>query len=96
MPEKNASNVDIFGLLSEDSPEQAKKKRRQELLEPTGVKELFKEGTISVNKYTCVGVQCKLCVKACPTNALVLENWRSRNHRGLMRLLRRLRVKLHG
>jgi ferredoxin len=70
MPEKNASAVDIFGLLSEDSPEQAKKKRRQELLEPTGVKELFKEGNISVNKYTCDGVQCKLCVKACPTNAL--------------------------
>ena len=70
MPEKNASAVDIFNLLSEDSPEQAKKKRRQELLEPTGVKELFKEGSISVNKYTCTGVECKLCVKACPTNAL--------------------------
>jgi ferredoxin len=70
MPEKNASAVDIFGLLLEDSPEQAKKKRRQELLEPTGVKELFKEGNISINKYTCEGVQCKLCVKACPTNAL--------------------------
>jgi len=70
MPEENASAVDIFNLLSEDSPEQAKKKRRKELLEPTGVKELFKEGNISINKYTCEGVQCKLCVKACPTNAL--------------------------
>jgi len=70
MPEKNASTIDIFGLLTEESPEQAKKKRRQELLEPTGVKELFKEGNISVNKFTCAGVQCKLCVKACPTNAL--------------------------
>jgi ferredoxin len=74
MPEKSASAIDIFGLLSEDSPEQAKKKRRQELLEPTGVKELFKEGNIGINKYTCVGVQCKLCVKACPTNALY---WKS-------------------
>jgi NAD-dependent dihydropyrimidine dehydrogenase PreA subunit len=70
MPEENASAVDIFNLLSEDSPEQAKKKRRKELLEPTGVKELFKEGNISINKYTCEGVQCKLCIKACPTNAL--------------------------
>ncbi len=70
MPAKSASSVDIFSLLSEDSSEEAKKKRRQELLEPTGVKELFREGSISVNKYTCVGVQCKLCVKACPTNAL--------------------------
>src|SRR5208283_1294530 len=70
MPEKNASAVDIFSLLSENSPEQAKKKRRQELLEPTGVKELFKEGNISINKFTCLGGQCKLCVKACPTDAL--------------------------
>jgi ferredoxin len=70
MPEKNASSVDIFGLLSEESPEEAKKKRRQELLEPTGVKEIFKEGKININKFTCVGGQCKLCIKACPTNAL--------------------------
>ena len=70
MPDKNASNVDIFSLLSEESPEQAKKKRRQELLEPTGVKELFKEGNLNINKYTCVGGQCKLCIKACPTSAL--------------------------
>ena len=71
MPEKTASSIDIFGLLSEDnSSEKAKKKRRQELLESTGVKELFKEGSININKYTCEGVQCKLCIKACPTNAL--------------------------
>ena len=70
MPEKNASAIDIFGMLSEESPEKARKKRRQELLEPTGVKELFKDGKISINKFTCVGGQCKLCIKACPTNAL--------------------------
>ena len=72
MPTKPASSVDIFGLLSEDScdADAKKKKRRQELLEPTGVKELFKEGKIGINKFTCVGGQCKLCIKACPTNAL--------------------------
>jgi ferredoxin len=72
MPTKPASSVDIFDLLSEDrgDSEAEKKKQRQELLEPTGVKELFKEGKISINKFTCVGGQCKLCVKACPTNAL--------------------------
>jgi ferredoxin len=70
MPPKPASNIDIFGLLSEDTDEKAKKKRRKELLEPTGVKELFKEGNITINKFTCVGGQCKLCVKVCPTNAL--------------------------
>ncbi len=70
MPEKNTSAIDIFSMLSEESPDEAKKKRRQELLEPTGIKELFKEGKIDVNKFTCVGGQCRLCVKACPTNAL--------------------------
>jgi ferredoxin len=52
------------------SEEEERKKRRKELIEPTGVKELFKEGKISINKFTCVGGQCKLCIKACPTNAL--------------------------
>jgi len=74
MPEKAASSIDIFGLMSEDSSEQAKKKQRQELLEPTGVKDLFKEGSININKFTCSGVQCKLCIKACPTNALYWAN----------------------
>ena len=60
--------------MSEEKPkpsrEEEKKKRRKELLEPTGVKEIFKEGKISINKFTCVGGQCKFCIKACPTNAL--------------------------
>ena len=74
MPEKTVSSPDIFSLMTENGPEHAKKKRRQELLEPTGVKDLFKRGSISINKYTCEGVQCKLCVKVCPTNALY---WKS-------------------
>jgi ferredoxin len=75
MPEKSASSFDIFGLMSEEkskqvSPEDERKKRRQELLAPTGIKELYRDGKISVNKFTCVGAQCRLCLKACPTNAL--------------------------
>ena len=74
MPTKDSSSFDIFGLMSEEkpkpSPEEEKRKRRKELLEPTGVKELFKDGTISINKFTCVGAQCRLCIKACPTSAL--------------------------
>ncbi|MGD0450922.1 MAG: 4Fe-4S binding protein [Candidatus Bathyarchaeia archaeon] len=70
MPEKNASAIDIFGMLSEDSSAEAKKKQSQELLKPTVVKKFFKEGSIKINKFTCAGVQCKLCVNACPTNAL--------------------------
>ncbi|MCW4006529.1 MAG: hypothetical protein NWF04_08075 [Candidatus Bathyarchaeota archaeon] len=68
--------VDIFDMLS-DSEEKAKEKKkeslksqRKELLASTKVEDLFPEGSISINKYTCVGVQCKLCIKACPTNAL--------------------------
>lgn len=65
----------IFDLMNEESEsqvdeEEEKRRRRKELLEPTGVKELFKEGKIDINKFTCVGGQCRLCIKACPTNAL--------------------------
>ena len=71
MPSKPPS---IFDLMNEDSEalseEEERKKRRKELIEPTGVKELFKDGKININKFTCVGGQCKLCIKACPTNAL--------------------------
>jgi ferredoxin len=72
MPSKQPS---IFDLMNEESESKVdekteKKKLRQELLAPTGVEDLFKEGKISINKFTCVGGQCKLCIKACPTNAL--------------------------
>lgn len=71
MPEKPLS---VYDLMDEESEavneEEERKKRRKELIEPTGVKELFKEGKISINKFTCVGGQCKICIKACPTNAL--------------------------
>jgi ferredoxin len=69
MPEKSSSNVDLFDMLT-SSGEKAKKKRREELLASSGVKEFFAEGSISVNKRTCQGLECKLCIKACPTNAL--------------------------
>ncbi len=69
MPQESSGNVDIFNLLS-DSGKKAKKQQREELLAASGVKDLFPEGTISIDKHTCIGVQCKLCIKACPTNAL--------------------------
>jgi Fe-S-cluster-containing hydrogenase component 2 len=69
MPEKSSSNIDMFNLLS-DNDERAKKKRKEELLASLGVKEFFAEGNISINKRTCWGLECKLCIKACPTNAL--------------------------
>lgn len=61
--------VDIFGLLLEVSSKQRLEKRTQ-LLESIGVKEFFKEGSIRVDMKTCKGVECKFCIKTCPTNAL--------------------------
>jgi len=51
-----------------------KTKRREELLAPLGIKEFFAEGSITINKRTCKGVECKLCINVCPTNALY---WKS-------------------
>ncbi|MEM3579010.1 MAG: hypothetical protein QXL54_02155 [Candidatus Bathyarchaeia archaeon] len=64
---------DIFSLLVETG-EKEKRKRREEFLAPLGVKEFFVDGKITINKRTCKGVECKLCIKACPTNALF---WKS-------------------
>jgi len=44
------------------------------MLTPIGVKEFFIDGSISINMRTCRGVDCKLCIKVCPTNALF---WRA-------------------
>ena len=68
---KEDSNVNIYDLLSEASEEKEEKKsRRAELLESMGVEERFEEGTIDIDMKTCRGIECNLCVKACPTNAL--------------------------
>jgi ferredoxin len=72
MPSKPPS---AYELMDEETTAQVdeeaeRRQRRKELLEPTGIKELFKEGKIGINEFTCVGGQCKLCIKACPTNAL--------------------------
>jgi len=66
-------SIDIFHLLME-TMEKEKKKRREELLAPLGITEFFVEGSISINMRTCKGVECKLCIEACPTNALF---WRA-------------------
>ena len=75
MPKESASitGTDIFTLLSEASKRKKKEKRAQ-ILESMKVKEFFEEGSISIDKKTCKGVECKLCIKACPTNALYWKN----------------------
>jgi ferredoxin len=71
MPKKGKKppRVDIFEML-EVAEKRKKKKRREEILAPLGAKEFFAEGSIAINKKTCEGVACKLCIKACPTSAL--------------------------
>ena len=70
MPKKEKSSPeDIFEMLLETS-KSMKKKKRAELLESTGIKEFFEWGSIDIDMKTCRGVECKLCIKACPTNAL--------------------------
>ena len=74
MPKKSEKqNVNIFDLLSEEAFEEKEEKpksRRAEFLEPMGIKDLFEEGSIKIDQRTCRGIECNLCVKACPTNAL--------------------------
>jgi len=61
-------SLDIFQMLYEAA--KRKREERTRLLESIGVKEYFKEGSIRINNRTCRGVECKLCIKACPTNTL--------------------------
>jgi NAD-dependent dihydropyrimidine dehydrogenase PreA subunit len=46
------------------------KEERTQLLESIGVKEFFDKGTMEINPKTCRGIDCRLCIQACPTNAL--------------------------
>ncbi len=70
--QKSASTVDIHKLLLDASERKKKEKQtaREQLLQSMGVKEYFEEGDVTINMKTCRGVECKLCIDACPTNAL--------------------------
>ena len=72
MVKEDSAGIDIFSLLSDSGEKERAEKRklREELLGQTGVKEFFTDGKIGINKRTCQGLECKLCIKACPTNAL--------------------------
>ncbi|MBS7647409.1 MAG: hypothetical protein QXK93_08340 [Candidatus Bathyarchaeia archaeon] len=76
----SSMSSDIFSLLVETS-EKEKRRRREELLAPLGVKEFFVDGKITIDKRICKGVECKLCIKACPTNALF---WKSSGEVGII------------
>jgi Fe-S-cluster-containing hydrogenase component 2 len=77
LPKKNEEpSVNIYDLLSDEVSEinKEKKNRRAELLESIGVEDRFEDGNIKIDMRTCRGIECNLCVKACPTNALY---WRA-------------------
>lgn len=61
--------VDIFRLPLEASQGRERKERIR-LLQSIGVEEIFAEGSVWINWKTCRGVECRLCIDACPTNAL--------------------------
>ncbi|MFQ5759035.1 MAG: 4Fe-4S binding protein, partial [Candidatus Bathyarchaeia archaeon] len=73
MARNQSEDVDIFQLLEEASKKERREKK-EKLLQSVGVKEFFEEGSIQINTSICDGVECKLCIEACPTNALY---WRS-------------------
>lgn len=60
-------NIDVFQMLLESSN---KRDRRSEILISLGIKEYFVDGSIEIDKKTCRGVDCQLCIKVCPTSAL--------------------------
>jgi Fe-S-cluster-containing hydrogenase component 2 len=77
LPKKNEEpSVNIYDLLSDEVSEikKEKKNRRAKLLESIGVEDRFEDGNIKIDMRTCRGIECNLCVKACPTNALY---WRA-------------------
>jgi len=67
MPSKERS-LDIFQMLHESTKKRMEEKSR--LLESLEIREYFREGSIRINKRTCKGIECKLCIEACPSSAL--------------------------
>ena len=67
------TSIDIHNLLQDDS-QYKKKKEKAQLLNSLGIKDYFKEGNMQIDMKTCRGVECQLCIKICPTNALY---WKS-------------------
>jgi len=68
--------VDIYGMLLREEErrrkeeERRRRERRAQMLKPLGVQDLFEEGGITIDMRKCWGIECNICVKICPTNAL--------------------------
>jgi Fe-S-cluster-containing hydrogenase component 2 len=72
MPRARNRRNDAFhsATVSTEKANERQRKQRRKLLASLSVTEYFAEGSISIDKKTCEGVGCKLCIKVCPTNAL--------------------------
>jgi len=68
--ENSGANIYDLLLQASEKKEKEKKEKRAELLKSMGVKEYFEEGSIEIDMRTCRGLECDLCIEACPTNAL--------------------------
>lgn len=60
--------TDIFQILLDE--EKRRREKRTKFLESIGVKEFFENGRIEIDYRICQGIECKICIKACPTSAL--------------------------
>jgi len=63
------SDKDIYELLKKSYARRNGDKRKH-LLKELDVQDFFGEGDITIDKKTCKGIECKLCIDACPTHAL--------------------------
>jgi len=68
--ENSGANIYDLLLQASEKEKKEKKEKRAELLKSMEVKEYFEEGNVEIDMKTCKGLECNLCVKACPTNAL--------------------------
>ena len=62
--------MELYGKLLEVDKER-KKTIRSKLLHIVNISEdFFKEGKIKIDTFNCRGIECRLCIKVCPTHAL--------------------------
>jgi len=67
---KNKKRTSTKGKLRKKT----RNRLKTELLKTLNVDQFFIAGSINIDKRTCRGLECQLCINACPTNALF---WRA-------------------
>ncbi len=71
----DSSSPDIYSLLLKEQKKPSVNKT--EILHSMGItQQYYEEGSLMIDISICLGVECKLCIKACPTNALYWDEAR--------------------